>query len=178
MPVLGLEELRRGRDNSHENPFAVVTVVQILQPSDQPSEEPRTTASWHMVQKHGGQQLIQESVAQQRHLDRAACAACDTIRSRRCRRFSFCQSDTPLSSSVGATSSTTAQSSQPVPPGDLFDDSPLPHCLDIVRTEFRNGSPSLHSLSQRHSLARKPWGKPSVATSPGRAVDILAAARC
>ena len=29
----------------------------------------------HMVQEHGGQQLIQESVAQQRHLDRAACVA-------------------------------------------------------------------------------------------------------
>ena len=32
----------------------------------------------HMVQKHGGQQLTQESVAQLRHLDRAACVARDT----------------------------------------------------------------------------------------------------
>ena len=31
----------------------------------------------HMVQKHGGQQLIQESVAQLRQLHRAACVLCD-----------------------------------------------------------------------------------------------------
>ena len=30
------------------------------------------------------------------HLDRAACVACDTILSRRCRRCSSCKSDTPL----------------------------------------------------------------------------------
>ena len=49
----------------------------------------------HMVQKHGGPQLIQESVAQL-PLDRAACILCDTIRSRRCHRCSRCKRDTPL----------------------------------------------------------------------------------
>ena len=44
----------------------------------------------HMFQKHGGQQLVQESVAQLRNLDRAACVARDTVRSRRCRRCNFC----------------------------------------------------------------------------------------
>ena len=50
----------------------------------------------HMVQKHGFFQLIQESVAKLRNLDRAACVDCDTIRSQRCRRCNFCGSDTPL----------------------------------------------------------------------------------
>ena len=139
--------LRRGRDPSHNNSFAVLTVVQIRQPS----EEPRTMGScctW--FRNTGGQQLIQESVAQLRHLDRAACVACDTIMSRRCRRCSFCKSHTPLGGLVvgdtfqdrrqpghqdaapegSPTVHQPLQSSQPVPPGDLLDDSPaseLPH---------------------------------------------------
>ena len=111
----------------------------------------------HMVQKHGGQQLIQESVAQLRHLDRAACVACDTVRSRRCRRCGFCKSDTPLRGLVvgdtfqdrrqpghqdaapegSPTVHHPLQSSQPVPPGDPLDDSRLPKCpiRDIVLTK-------------------------------------------
>ena len=50
----------------------------------------------HVVQKHRGQQLLPERVGQLRHLDRAACIACDTTWSRRCRRCTFCGSDTPL----------------------------------------------------------------------------------
>ena len=49
----------------------------------------------HMVQKHGGQQVIQESVAQLRQLDRAASVLCDTIRSRQCTRRSHRKKDTP-----------------------------------------------------------------------------------
>ena len=50
----------------------------------------------HMVQKHGGQQLIQESVAHLRRLDRAACVLCDTVRSRGRHRCCRCKRDTPL----------------------------------------------------------------------------------
>ena len=83
--------LSRGRD-SNRNTFVVLNVVQILQPS----EEPRTTASCcSFFRRTGGQQLTQESVVQLRHLDRATCVACDTNRSRRCERCSFCKSDTP-----------------------------------------------------------------------------------
>ena len=39
----------------------------------------------HMVQKHGGQVLLQNSVGQLRWLNRQACAHCSTIRSQRCR---------------------------------------------------------------------------------------------
>ena len=49
----------------------------------------------HMVEKHGCQQLIQESVAQIRQLDCAACVHCDKSRSRRCNRCSHCKKDTP-----------------------------------------------------------------------------------
>ena len=104
----------------------------------------------HMVQK---QRLLPESVAQLRHLDRAACIACDTIRSRRCRR---CGRDALLGDLLvgdtfqdrrqpahqdaapnGSPVQQPPQSSQPVPPGDFLDDSPLPNCpiRDIVLTE-------------------------------------------
>ena len=106
----------------------------------------------HMVQKHGGQQLTQESVAQLRQLDRAACVFCDTIRSRRCHRCSHCRRDTPTRDIVlgdtfqdhrqpGPVGSPAvhhlALSSQPVPQGDPFDDSTPPNCTvwDIANTE-------------------------------------------
>ena len=38
---------------------------------------------------------LQESVAQLRQLDRAACVLCDTIRSWRCHRCSHCRRNTP-----------------------------------------------------------------------------------
>ena len=74
--------------SSDKNTFDVLNAVQI----QQPLKQPRTTAScctWFR-----STQLTQKSVAQL-HLDRAACVACDTIRSRRCHRCSFCKSDTP-----------------------------------------------------------------------------------
>ena len=80
------DPLSRGRDSSNRNSFVVLSVVQILQPS----EEPRTTAScstWFRSTV-GSSSLNQESVAQVRHLDQAATVFCDTIRSRRCHRFS------------------------------------------------------------------------------------------
>ena len=110
----------------------------------------------HMVQKHAGQLLLPDSVGQLRCLDRAACTACGTVRSRRCRRCTLCGSDTPLRErhvgdtfqdsrqpghqSVapgGAVADQPSQSSRPVSPGEPLDDSPLPNCpiWDIALTE-------------------------------------------
>ena len=50
----------------------------------------------HMGQKHGGQQLLPESVGLLRRLDRATCVVCGTTRSQRCNRCGLCQSITPL----------------------------------------------------------------------------------
>ena len=47
-----------------------------------------------MGHKHGGQAFLQESVAQLRQLDRAACVFCGTIRSRRGNRCDHCKKDT------------------------------------------------------------------------------------
>ena len=65
---------------------------------DPPSHKASTdqVSMQHMGQKHGGQQLLPESVAQLRQLDRAACAVCGTITSQRCNRCGFCNSNTPL----------------------------------------------------------------------------------
>ena len=85
--------LRRRRNSSLENTSSVRSVA------------PHTAAvravsgrglMLHMVQKHGGQRLLPESVAQLRNLDRAACIACDTIGSQRCLRCTFCGSGAPL----------------------------------------------------------------------------------
>ena len=100
-----------------------------------------------MVQKHGGQQVIHESVAQLRHLDRAACVLCDTIGSRRCHRCSQCEglrhseiSLLVISSKAVDNLDTRMQrprarppntklfhSSQPVPPPRRQPASKLPH---------------------------------------------------
>ena len=48
----------------------------------------------HMGQKHGGQQLSQESVAQLRQLDWAAFVFCGTVRSRWGNRCNHCKTDT------------------------------------------------------------------------------------
>ena len=45
----------------------------------------------HMSPKHGGQPLTQESVAQLRQLDRAACVICGTTRSRRGELCNHCE---------------------------------------------------------------------------------------
>ena len=50
----------------------------------------------HMGQKHRGLTLLEDRVGQLRCLDRAACTACGTIRSQRCRRCNLCGRDTPL----------------------------------------------------------------------------------
>ena len=112
----------------------------------------------HMGQKHGGQRLLSESIGQLRHLDREACVICGTIRSRRCNRCSFLQQQytTPRpfvwaipfqdrrqpghqDAARGGTSvdEQLLQSSQPAPPGEPRDDSPLPNCpiRDVVLTD-------------------------------------------
>ena len=108
-------------------------------------------------QKHGGQVLLADSVAQLRWLGRRACVFCGTTRSERCWRCNYCGSDTPLRElRVGdtfqdrrqpghqdvAARGTAAgqqhpQSSRPVPPGEPLDDSPLPNCPvpDVALTE-------------------------------------------
>ena len=137
--------------------------VQILPPSGGASDH---GLMLHMVQKHGGQQLTQESVAQQRNLDRTACVACDTIRSRRCRRGNFCRRDTPLRDLV--VGDTFQDHRQPGPSSELAASaSGLPHSghrssqtrqAVARRTSpcLRNGSPSLHRLSLCHGMGRKP----------------------
>ena len=80
----------------------------------------------HMGQKHGGQSLIRESVAELRQLDRAACVICGTIRSRRGNHCNHCRADS---------------ATRDIFVGDVFqgalDDSPLPNSplRDIVITE-------------------------------------------
>ena len=106
----------------------------------------------HMIQKHGGQQLFHEGVAQLRQLVRAACVHCDTIRSRRCHRCSYRKRDTPTRNlRVGDTFQDRRQPghqdaapegspaihqplhrSQPVPPGHFLGGSPLPNCPILV----------------------------------------------
>ena len=88
-------------------------------------------------------------MAQQRHLDRAACVACDTIRSRRRRRCSFCKRDTPLRDLVV---------------GDTFQDRRQPGHQDAAP-----GGPS-HRSPPSSELAVPP-GDPSTArfqTAPSR----------
>ena len=131
----------------------------------------------HMVQKHGGPQVFPESVAQLRNLDRAACVARDTIRSRRCHRCSHCKRDTPLPDLIvrrqpghqeaalegSPTVHQPFHSSQPVPPSDTLDDSPLPNCP--FATSFSQNETSSYSpifvgrhLPLCHSLGGKPLG--------------------
>ena len=140
------ELLSRGRD---KNAFVVHNVVQILQLS----EEPRTASScctWF------------RSSSPKRALPCCAISTAPpvkpvTFRSRRCRRCSFCRSDAPTRNLIvgdifqdrgqpghqdaapGGLPSVCQplHSSQPVPPGDPLDDSPLPTCSirDIVLTE-------------------------------------------
>ena len=127
------------------------------------SQKPRTTAScctWFrsMVDQH----FIQESVAQLRQLDRAACVLCDTIRSRRCHLH---LETSLLVTPFRPTAHHPPGSSQPVPPGDPFDDSTLPNCpiWDVVITErdkqllvdFRRASamPIPRCVVSRHATA-------------------------
>ena len=71
------------KTSSPENSFAVRNVAQIPPPSEQSPITALCCNAW-------------ETTAAPRKLDRAACAACDTIRSRRCRGCTFCGSDTPF----------------------------------------------------------------------------------
>ena len=103
-----------------------------------------------MGQEHGGRVLLSDR-RQLRCLDRPTCVACGTIRSRRCRRCNLCGSGTPLlelrvgdtfrdqdaAASSLATGQQLPQSSQPVPPGEPLDDSPLPNCpiRDVVLSD-------------------------------------------
>ena len=129
--------LRRGRGSSSKNAFVVLNVVQIQQPLN----EPRTTAScgtWF--------RSTAENSPPMRVLHNCAI----TIRSRWCHRCSYNESDTPTRDlTVGDTFQDRRQpghqdaapagsptvyhplrSSQPVPPGDPPDDTPLPNCSD------------------------------------------------
>ena len=101
-----------------------------------------------------GSCCLQTVLGQLRQLNRQACVGLRGLSGRRC---NFCGSDTPLrelrvgdafqgrrqSGHQNAVAGGTAasqqlpQSSQPVPPGEPLDDSPLPNCpiLDVVRTD-------------------------------------------
>ena len=105
----------------------------------------------HMVQKHGGQQLIQESVVQLRTLDRAACVACDTIRSRRCRRCNFCRSDTPL---------------RDLFVGDTFQDRRQPGHQDAARSRCPQETPSTTARSRTAPLGTSFSQKKTSSYSP------------
>ena len=143
--------LRRGRDNSRENTFGVLNVVQI----HQPSEEPRTTASCCTWFRSTGDNsspkkalaILTEPPAlpvTQSGRDNAAAATSaeailpfetflvgDTFQDRR----QPGHQDAALEGSPIVHQ--PPRSSQRVPPGDPLDDSPLPNfpILDIVLTE-------------------------------------------
>ena len=110
----------------------------------------------HMEHGHGRQPLIQESVAQFRQMDRAACVTGGTVRSRRGNRCNHCTADIATRDTLvgdifqdrrqsGHQDAAANQSnphrwpvsSQPIPQGDLPDDSPLPNnpIRDIVLTD-------------------------------------------
>ena len=87
-----------------------------------------------------------------------------TIRSLRCHRCTFCGRCTPLrdltrtpgcSARGSPTVQQVPQSSQPVRPGDPFDDSPLPNCplRDTVLTESDSYSPNFAEHPRWHSRA-------------------------
>ena len=119
--------------------------------------------------------MLADTVGQLRWLNRQACIFSGTIRSQRCRRCKSCGFDTPLRElRVGdtfqdrrqpghqdAAASGTAfgqqlpQSSQPVPPGEPLDDSPLPDCPihQLQNDEWTTGS-FMKPLA-RIKLARK-----------------------
>ena len=61
-----------------------------------------------MSEKHGGQTLTQESVAQLRQLDRAACEICGTNRSRLGNRCNQSRTDTAIFSKIGDNQAITA----------------------------------------------------------------------
>ena len=166
-----------------ENTSDVRNAVQILPPS---KESLIKASLLHMVQKHGRQRLLPESVTQLRDLGRAACLACDAIRLRRCRRCTFCGSGTPFRDLlVGDTFQDRRQSGhpgcnagRPAHFSNLLrarsqcdpDDSPLPNCpirvivlterdkrlLAELRRASSDGSPALRCLSSCHGMGRKP----------------------
>ena len=93
-----------------------------------------------MFQRHGGQRLLPESVAQLR--------PCDTIRSRRCRQCTLCRSDTPFRDlRVGDIKKHRPTARFPITSllrarsqchqVTSFDDGPLPNCpiRDTILTE-------------------------------------------
>ena len=112
-------------------------------------------------------------IAQLRNLDRAACVACDTIRSRRCSRCNFCGNDTPLRDlslailfRIVASPDTRVQRPMARLPFSCedaarsqchqvtsLDDSPLPNCSvrDVVLTE--RDKQSLAELRRASAMA-------------------------
>ena len=141
----------------------------------------------HMGQKHGGQRLLSESIGQLRHLDRGACVVCERHTVAAVQPMQFLQQPYTTSGTFGletpfrtvghqdeARGGTSIdqqllQSSQPVPPREPLDDSPLPKCLirNIVLTDrdktaplraspdLGDGTPAMCGLSIRHGLGRK-----------------------
>ena len=126
----------------------------------------------HTGQKHGGQQLLPESVGPLRRFDRAACVVCATTRSQRCNRCRLCQSNAPLrefrlgdtfqdrrqpghqSAAPGGAPADQQppQSSQPVDPGDPLDDSPL-NCPIRDNTLTERDKQLLPELRQASAMA-------------------------
>ena len=118
----------------------------------------------HMGQKRGRQQLHSGSFGQLRRLDRAACMICGAVRSCRCNRCDHNDANDAASATAvhhsanfvsdtfqdrrqpghqnaapdgAAADQQPPQSSQPMPPGDPLDDSPVPNypSRDITLTE-------------------------------------------
>ena len=147
----------RGRNNCPGSPREYLRCAQCGPVVDAHSASTDGGLTQHMEQKHGGQVLLADSVGQLRWLNRQACVFCGTIRSQRCRQCNYCGSDTLLrelrvrdtfqdrrqtghqdaAASGLATGQQPPQSSQPVPPEEPLDDSPLPNCpiRDVVLTD-------------------------------------------
>ena len=150
----------------------------------------------HMVQKHGGQTLLEDSVGQVHRLNRQACVYCGTIRPQRCRRCNSCGFDTPLrelcvgdtfqdrrqpghqdaAASGLATGQQPPQSSQPVPLGEPLDDSPQlieTSSCSASSARLGDGTPALRCLSLRHGLGRKSRGSHERSPVLGLALPLL-----
>ena len=114
---------------------------------------------------------LQDSVGLLCWLNRQPCVACGTVRSQRCRRCNFSAGalETPSkhrrqpghqNAAVRRLVRQLPQSSQPVPPGEPLDDSPLPNCpiRDVVlraSPRLGDGTSVMRGLSVRHGLDGK-----------------------
>ena len=162
-----------------------------------PARIHRTYTWWshgRVSQQHGSQQITQESVAQLRQLDRAACVICGTIRSRRGSRCNHCKTasrdinvgdvfqDRRQPGHQSATSRPTPhqpspKGSQRIAQGDPLGDSPL-HRKAQPGTSLSQIIPRRCSSTSTPPRWQRALREPSTATGPGPSCAEIAADYC